>query len=536
VNIAILELVKNSYDEDATEVTITFENTKTQNGKIIIEDNGNGMTADDVERKWMTLGTPNKTDDPYSRKGRRKIGEKGIARFGLDGLGRHAFVESRVKGHAFASKLEIDWDRYQEPDALFEKIPNKLRAIPKKLKTHGLRLEITGLRERWSDDRMVGLRRDVDLLLPPVRKIEHFDVRIIAPEFPTYSGKVKASFLRNAIYFCSSRLERDGTIRFRMKSRHRQERRWNDRIPNLSCGPAEFTFYFYYRLKSEYDDPRDFDKVTKSLKLWAGIKLFRDQLKVKPYGDAGNDWIGLDKLRVNDPSVHPGNNQVFGYVKITKTDNPDLVDTVTREGLIQNAAYLDLLRYLRRSIEGFADARKTIEGKREKRRLQKQVHTARKPNRPDTEIVRDVLLDFSKSYPEVFYKRLEIEINDCYASNLPNAALVLSRKLVENLTYNILETKYPRQRPLWWNIDHNRPKDFGYLIEVLDLKKNEFVHDQRELLEKSLSLIKPFIGEANVKTHRVMEYLENKDQLGNLRIPEIVQVCTKLIDKLKTAK
>ena len=493
------------------------------------------MMREDIEKKWMTLGTPNKTEDPYSRKfHRRKIGEKGIARFGLDSLSRHVLVETGTKDEATAYRLTIDWDEFLAPDVLFEKIPNKLTSVPKKKNVHGLTIKMSGLRERWTDDRMLALRKDIELLLPPARKVEKFDVTIVAPEFPKFTGRVSPRFLTNAVYYFSTRLERDGTVRYRMKTRHRQERRWNERIQNLSCGPTEFHLFFYYRLKSEYDDEKDFDRVMESLRLWSGVKLYRDELKVKPYGDSGNDWVGLDKLRINAPSVYPGNNQIFGYAKITKEDNPDLVDTTTREGLVNNQGYSDLQRFLQESVRAFAEVRKEMEGKRKKgpRKLPRKL----KSTKPKPEIVEDILLDFSGLYPEVFYRKLEGEINDSYAAGLPNATIVLSRKLVENLIYNILETKYPRDRPFWWDINHNRPKDFSLLIDVLKLKKQEFVYDQRELLEKLLEIVEPFRNEANLKTHRIMNYLESKDELGRLKTPEIVQVALKLLEKVRLTR
>ena len=535
-NVAILELVKNSYDEDATMVRITFENVKTQRGKIIIEDNGNGMARREIGEKWMRAATQNKEEEPYSKRfRRRRIGEKGIARFGTDSICRHILIDSRVKGEIDAYRLRIDWDEYLAPDAMFEKVPNRLTAVPKRLNLHGLRIEMSGLRGGWDDDRMLALRRDIELLLPPIGRVEKFNVALVAPEFPKFSGKVKASFLNKSIYFFSSRLERDGTIRYRMRSRHRQEKRWSERRSELSCGPVEFCLHFYYREKSKYDDPADFSAVIGSLEHWAGIKLYRDGLRVKPYGDVGNDWIELDKLRVNDPSVYPGNSQIFGYVKISKANNPDLIDTTTREGLVKNEAYNDLLTFLRNSVKGFSDVRREIEGKRKRRALAPRAKRAR-PVTQRVEIVQETLLDFGRQYPEIFYNRLEDEINECYRQGLPNAALILSRKLIENLFYNILESKYPRQKPTWWDIDKNRPQHFGQMLANLELKKIEFVHDQRTLLLKLLELVKPFMREANLKAHRLMNYVERREELAGLKIPEIVQVGVKLADKVRSTR
>jgi hypothetical protein len=316
-----------------------------------------------------------------------------------------------------------------------------------------------------------------------------------------------------------------------MKTRFRQEKRWNERKPELTCGPAEFYLYFYYRERGKYDDPANFETMIASLNLWAGIKLYRDGLRVKPYGDPGNDWVELDKLRVNDPSVYPGNAQVFGYVKITKDNNPDLIDTTTREGLTKNRAYDDLLVFLRNSVTNFANVRREIEGKR-----QKSKRGTKRPRRqitPRVEVIQENLLDFGRQYPEVFYRRLEDEINECYVHGLPNATLILSRKLMENLLYNILETKYPRNRPLWWDINKNRPQEFGQMLRTLELKKPEFVQDQRVLLEKLIELIKPFMRQANLKAHRLMNYLERREELAELKIPELVNVAVKLVEKVR---
>ena len=81
---ALFELVKNSYDANAESVTIEFVNVGTKNGesKIIIIDNGIGMTLSDIENKWMVIGTNSKRKELYSPEPfkRRYIGEKGIGR------------------------------------------------------------------------------------------------------------------------------------------------------------------------------------------------------------------------------------------------------------------------------------------------------------------------------------------------------------------------------------------------------------------------------------------------------------------------
>ena len=89
VYIALVELVKNSYDADATKVTVKFTQGEKGLAEIHIEDDGSGMNFHDVERYWMKIATTNKAIDSVSPKyGRPRTGSKGIGRFCCRRLGR----------------------------------------------------------------------------------------------------------------------------------------------------------------------------------------------------------------------------------------------------------------------------------------------------------------------------------------------------------------------------------------------------------------------------------------------------------------
>ncbi len=88
-SIALIEAIKNTYDADAKEVDVIFKEVKSYHkGEIIIQDDGHGMTREDIKERWMKLATDNKLHEPFTKKyKRRKIGEKGIARFAFSTLG-----------------------------------------------------------------------------------------------------------------------------------------------------------------------------------------------------------------------------------------------------------------------------------------------------------------------------------------------------------------------------------------------------------------------------------------------------------------
>src|SRR5690606_16798583 len=80
-SIALAELVKNAYDADATRVTVLMQNITTDEGCIIVEDDGTGMSFEAVRDFWMRIATKNKVDRPKSQRFRRnRTGAKGIGR------------------------------------------------------------------------------------------------------------------------------------------------------------------------------------------------------------------------------------------------------------------------------------------------------------------------------------------------------------------------------------------------------------------------------------------------------------------------
>jgi hypothetical protein len=145
------------------------------------------------------------------------------------------------------------------------------------------------------------------------------------------------------------------------------------------------------------------------------------------------------------------------------------------------------------------------------------------------------LINFRSKYPEVFYDNLENEINIAYSNpKLPNATLMLCRKLIENLVYNLLEYKFQKKNiQIYFNTSKRRSHDFSILLDNLDSHKSDFELDQQDLIKSFLKLAQPFRRDANIKTHRVIEYLSNMSEINKFKIPDMVQILLKLIEKIK---
>jgi hypothetical protein len=523
--VAICELIKNSYDADATKVTLEFKNTKSDDGLIKIIDNGSGLTIDGIEKEWMTIGTDKKEKEPYTRKfKRRKIGEKGVARFATEMVAHGIELISKPEGSENGYRVIINWDEYEKAPHI-DRIQNKCFIFQKRKNDHGLELNLLPLRERWDENKIDLLYRKVELLIPPIQaKLKgDFDVKIEAAEFPKFRRALKPAFMKQAVFSLKSSLLKDGTAKFNFKTYKGKMITKEISIPS-KCGPVEFRMFFFYRDRAKYPFDVDIKNIRSTLdRHIKGLHLYRDGLKVN-LGE--EDWAGLDEIRINDPSWYPSNKQIIGIISITRDENPEIIDITNREAIIENPSFTDLIKFVHKSIDFFVTCRKKVEKKKIKK-------LKRFPEKLAKEPPQENFIDFARSYPEIFYERLEDEINACHASNLPNAVLLLARKMVENLVSNLLDYKFPKQADLRWNINKNRPHDFSILLESLMQKKADFTQEEQQLIEKFLELCKRFKREANSKAHNIMEYIDNKEQLKNLKIPEIIQIALKLIIKTK---
>ena len=147
---AVSELVKNCYDADATHVTLTFRNTDSIGGELLIEDNGTGMTEQQLRDGFMRISSSEKIKNPVSViYHRKRAGKKGIGRFSVQRLGRKLIIQTFTASANTGFELCIDWDSYAE-DIELGFVTNTIKLIPK-CDFVGTRLLIKELRDRWPE-------------------------------------------------------------------------------------------------------------------------------------------------------------------------------------------------------------------------------------------------------------------------------------------------------------------------------------------------------------------------------------------------
>jgi signal transduction histidine kinase len=344
--VAVAELVKNAHDADALTVTISFRGVTRPDGEIEVRDDGTGMDLDTLLGRWMqpAASTKRVAGRATTARGRRVLGEKGVGRFAADKLARRLELVSRCPGSTREVRAVVDWDAFADGNRMLEDVEahwEVCRAAA--ILDHGTSLRMTGLRAPWTERMFRRLSIRLGRLLSPFQDRDRFSIRIESDEFPEYSGELRSDILDRAPYRIEAGFDGAQTVTVTTPRLRSVPQRWNGQ-GELRCGPVRVRLYAY-DLEAEAlarIGPRV--EVRAWLREWTGVSIYRDGFRVWPYGEPHDDWLRLDQRRVNNPVEHLSNNQVIGFIDITRDGNPDLLDQTNREGLVQNQAVEDLRR------------------------------------------------------------------------------------------------------------------------------------------------------------------------------------------------
>ena len=393
---AIIELVKNAYDADAESVRIRFSGLNTPTAMMVIEDDGKGMSASELQANWMVIGTANKTQaQKPGGKGRVLTGEKGLGRLGLDRLCRRSRVQSVTAGALEAVELEVDWLKYEQAgQSRLEEVAHPLFRIPNlgcdpltgaaREYPRGTCLILDGLKDRWDEPAIAELHGELSLLISPFHTQHDFRVEMDTDgAYSKFDGAVTpdSTVLTNANWKVIGTIDDDGTVDMRMSSRlhetefHPQSASWPDfakgegSIPK--CGALKFEFYFFARGERDSTAQKlTAPQLTQFLQSNQGIRIYRDGFRVKPYGEPNGegDWLRLGFRRTTHPegvkqkgTWKLGYNQVVGAVFLTREKNQSLIDQTNREGLVMGEPFRHLYIFAEKILIFFEKQRQKFE-------------------------------------------------------------------------------------------------------------------------------------------------------------------------------
>ncbi len=417
--VALVELIKNSYDADASWVKVTFQNFNANfqgvsSSKIIIEDDGLGMSSDIIENHWANPATPTKLikkstiQGRSTKKGRVIQGEKGIGRFALLKLGRCIEMTTRAKGATSESTLTLDVSSYDEnflkgdegmfledikmsltetaPAQEIDRVRMELAGHKFLRKPHGTRIEISHLQGVWNRNKVKEVYRDLMRLQSIFDKVlldepedqsvhqeDEFEIFIYRDKEPEPFGLDAEADLHTLL--------REKTV-FRIEGRYDEANKEfdftiNDKHQKISlldpvlsglkvyrdsffskdkknileerpttCGPFAFKFYIF-NFAADAAPHHTLASGDKELIREHRIYLYRDGIRVYPYGDPSDDWLLIDVRRGTiRASEFVSNDQTVGVVEITQEQNPDLRDKTSREGLVDVGEATDDFRAL----------------------------------------------------------------------------------------------------------------------------------------------------------------------------------------------
>jgi len=373
--VAIFELVKNSFDAGADSVQVYFGEDM-----IVIADNGSGMSYEDITGKWLFVAYSSKRSDRSAEdfrniaaERRHYAGSKGIGRFSSDRLGEVVVIQSRPRGHSKAvHHLTVDWELF-EKDAKehFEKVPvryaeqaafqlpRELRKYESTLK-HGTAVTIQRLRRPWPRHRILDLKASLAKLINPFGEdTDGFGIHINAPTEVVEDKRLIAQYaeegesplpkdlvngqignfifttLQDKTTFIRVAIEGEDLLTT-LTDRGEVIYRIAEPNPYQHLTEAEFKCEIYYLNQSA--------KVMFAKRVglpsiqFGSVFLFRNNFRVYPIGEDGNDWFGFDRRKQQGYARFLGTREIIGRVDVSGSDEDFQEASSRNQGLIKTPA------------------------------------------------------------------------------------------------------------------------------------------------------------------------------------------------------
>ena len=387
-SIALLELVKNSYDAGATKCVVDFNfDIFGSLIEISISDNGSGMSLDTIENIWLVIGTDNKKNKLISHyQGRLPLGEKGIGRLGVHKLGNDIKLYSK---HSDENEVyvSIDWAKLAESKDIDDyKIDYGYSSDSHFLnKQTGTKIIVRNLKGEWNRRKLRSVFRDLTTLNSPfTEKSDSFEV-LVSSNNNVFSGLPNLEAIKNAgLYYGHCTLEGSIITEFsyefkpwnvldKIKSRSltaldeyekvlihnvevetetgkvvKREKRLD--LNEYNIGRVQFDVIMYEKDSSVFSLLNVEKKgLNDYLKENSGIRVYRDNMRVFDYGEPGNDWLSIDKRRLSRSGGSISNSLLLGSVMLDRISSYGLREKTNREGFIEDEAYfafVDAISYV----------------------------------------------------------------------------------------------------------------------------------------------------------------------------------------------
>lgn len=374
---AVLELIKNSYDANAMNVTLEFyEDT------LEIIDDGDGMNSDDIKNYWMHIGKSSKGYSVVDSQDNLRIqaGAKGVGRFALSRLGRKIKLITK-KDKEVGVIWETDWN-FSTLDEFTE------------VKEKGTYIKIINLREKWTLNKIKRLtsylgRTYKDQLMKIRIKANGYDemVKYIFPE-PKPGTNCRSNIIleyfdtKLSVKVISDEFSNEAKKYFPEINYHFRE--WNmidelqgNEVIDLSKEEltiklkelGSFSSNLFFNLTATKTDKEKFlyQYLNVPVEIEKGVILYRNAFSISSL-EGEKDWLGFGKRSRKSPAAasHPTGawrvreNQLSGYVLIDKKENMVLQDLMNRQGIDENIYFKLFVEIILSGIKEFERYRQSV--------------------------------------------------------------------------------------------------------------------------------------------------------------------------------
>ncbi|MGL5255514.1 MAG: ATP-binding protein [Proteocatella sp.] len=419
---AILELVKNTYDADASICFLYYEN---ETATLYIGDNGTGMTEEVILKHWMTIGSSSKKIQYKTGKGRIQTGAKGIGRFALDRIADSCDLLTISETEHL--RWDVDWTIFEfgqkitditadlEPsdlgfDDFLADVKNKevMKIIKKDFVRTGSIFKLTNLRDVWDNSVVESIKSNLRTLIPPEFKeifnvyffesgttIEEAAVLQDGDDFlydyklhfvAESSGKVSVAIYRDEFDFSNKFDEVMTGAGFDFSEREYFKGKpvlkkttfteiiGAKEIIENTIGDFEGTLY-YAKLNAPGSEKekyfyKDITGRPDIRNTFGGIRIYRDGFRVRPYGDpksSSSDWLMLAARKNKSPAAvshetgswRVNADQMHGSIYISRT-NIYLPDQANRQGIVETKEFGLLRLFIENVIRLFERDRQTV--------------------------------------------------------------------------------------------------------------------------------------------------------------------------------
>ena len=380
-SIAVLELVKNSYDAFASKCDVFFEEHHGKITSIQITDNGCGMDAKIIKDVWLVIGTDNKKKI-LQQEGltRYPLGEKGIGRLGVHKLGRKITLISKSKDN-YEVELKIDWEKLgtaKSIDSFPVEINQNLIPLHFSENETGTKIVIESLKSEWDRRQLREIYRNIMSLHSPFEDgSDQFEVTIRSNNERLFAGlpTFEDIISNGGLYFGSCVLSGNKIKSFKYEFKpwptlnkissgriiteqnlpeydiplvgykevegKAKPQQYDINLDELKIGDIKFDIIIFEKdsiifnfVNAEKTTINDY------LKENGGIRVYRDNVRVYDYGERDNDWWGIDLKRVHRVGGNISNNIILGSVRLDRKGSVGLKEKTNREGFIEDEAYL----------------------------------------------------------------------------------------------------------------------------------------------------------------------------------------------------